>query len=126
MLFYSVPEKIIVMKIRTLFACSLLLLAVVGNVYATTYKLPEIHGDRVVASSTGDTVSITADHDQTLLDVARRFNLGQTEIVTLNPKLDRWLIKKGTVIRLPNRRILPDSPHEGITLNIAEYRMYYY
>jgi L,D-transpeptidase ErfK/SrfK len=114
------------MKIRTLFACSLLLLAVVGNAYATTYNLPETSGDRVVASSPGDTASITVDQDQTLLDVARRFNLGQTEIVTLNPKLDRWLIKEGTVVRLPNRRILPDSPHEGITLNIAEYRMYYY
>jgi L,D-transpeptidase ErfK/SrfK len=119
-------EKIIVMKIRTLFACSLLLLAVVGNAYADTYKLPEIKGDRVVASSAGETVTITVDKDQTLLDVARRFNLGQTEIVTLNPTLDRWLIKKGTVVRLPNRRILPDSPHEGITLNVAEYRMYYY
>ena len=114
------------MKIRTLFACSLLLLAVVGNAYADTYKLPEIKGDRVVASSAGETVTITVDKDQTLLDVARRFNLGQTEIVTLNPTLDRWLIKKGTVVRLPNRRILPDSPHEGITLNVAEYRMYYY
>lgn len=114
------------MKIRTFFACSLLLLAVVGNAYAVTYNLPETSGDRVVASSAGDTVSITVDHDQTLLDVARHFNLGQTEIVTLNPKLDRWLIKQGTVVRLPNRRILPDTPHEGITLNIAEYRMYYY
>ena len=114
------------MKIRTLFASSLLLLAVVGNVYATTYKLPEISGDRVVASSTGETVTLTVEQDQTLLDVARRFNLGQTEIVTLNPGIDRWLVKKGTVVRLPNRRILPDSPHEGITLNIAEYRMYYY
>jgi L,D-transpeptidase ErfK/SrfK len=126
MLFYIVPEKIIVMKIRTLFTCSLLLLTVVGNAYAATYNLPEINGDRVVASSTGDTVTITVDHDQTLLDIARHFNLGQTEIVTLNPDLDRWLIKKDTVVRLPNRRILPDSPHEGITLNIAEYRMYYY
>jgi L,D-transpeptidase ErfK/SrfK len=125
-LFYIVPEKIIVMKTRTLFACSLLLLTVVSNTYATTYNLPEISGDRVVASSMDDTVSITVDHDQTLLDVAKRFNLGQTEIVTLNPKLDRWLIKKDTVVRLPNRRILPDSPHNGITLNIAEYRMYYY
>lgn len=114
------------MKIRTLFACSLLLLAIVSNAYADTYKLPEIKGDRVVASSAGETVTITVDKDQTLLDVARRFNLGQTEIVTLNPTLDRWLIKKGTVVRLPNRRILPDSPHEGITLNVAEYRMYYY
>ena len=30
------------------------------------------------------------------------------------------------MIRLPNRRILPDSPRDGITLNIAEYRMYFY
>jgi L,D-transpeptidase ErfK/SrfK len=114
------------MKIRTLFASSLLLLAIVGNVYATSYKLPEISGDRVVSSSTSETVTLTVEQDQTLLDVARRFNLGQTEIVTLNPTVDRWLVKKGTVVRLPNRRILPDSPHEGITLNIAEYRMYYY
>lgn len=114
------------MKIHTLFAGSLLLLAVIGNVHATSYQLPATRGDTVVASSTGDTLSLTVDHDQTLLDVARQFNLGQSEIVTLNPKLDRWLVKKGTVVRLPNRRILPDTPHEGITLNIAEYRMYYY
>ena len=114
------------MKIHTFFVCSLLLLALDGNAYATTYQLPETSGDRVVSSSEGDTASITVDSDQTLLDVARQFNLGQTEIVTLNPKLDRWLVKKGTVVRLPNRRILPDTPHEGITLNIAEYRMYYY
>ena len=43
------------MKIRTLFTCSLLLLAVVGNAYAATYNLPETSGDRVVASSTGET-----------------------------------------------------------------------
>ena len=114
------------MKICALFACSLLLLAVVGNAYAITYNLPETKGDKVVMSSPEDTVTITIDQNQTLLDVARRFNLGQTEIVTLNPKLDRWLIKTGTVVRLPNRRILPDTPHEGITLNISEYRMYFY
>ena len=114
------------MKTCTLFVCSLILSVIVGNAHATKYKLPEVNGDSVVASFPGDTASITVDHDQTLLDVARRFNLGQSEIVTLNPKLDRWLIKTGTVVRLPNRRILPDTPHEGITLNIAEYRMYYY
>jgi L,D-transpeptidase ErfK/SrfK len=58
--------------------------------------------------------------------VARRFSLGQTEIVRLNQSLDRWLIKPNEVITLPNKRILPDSPRNGITLNIAEYRMYYY
>ena len=114
------------MKIRTFPAYSLFLLVLAGNTYATTYNLPTSLGDRVVEASTKDTVTVTVDHDQTLLDVARRYNLGQTEIVTINPKLDRWLVKKGTAVRLPNRRILPNTPHNGITLNIAEYRMYYY
>ena len=113
------------MKFRTPLLSSLILL-VVSQVNAMNYNLPARKGDRVVAVSTEETLTITSDHDQTLLDIARRFNLGQTEIVTLNPKLDRWLIKKGDVVRLPNRRILPDSPHDGITLNIAEYRMYVY
>ena len=103
-----------------------LTLLLMGQANATTYKMPTRKGDTVVALVPEETLTITVDHDQTLLDVARRFNLGQTEIVTLNPKLDRWLIKTGEVVRLPNRRILPDSPHDGITLNIAEYRMYYY
>ena len=98
----------------------------IGQANATVYKMPARKGDTVVALVPEETMTITADHDQTLLDIARRFNLGQTEIVTINPKLDRWLIKTGDVVRLPNRRILPDSPHDGITLNIAEYRMYYY
>ena len=114
------------MKIRTYPAYLLFLLVLTGNTYATTYNLPTSPGDRVVEASTKETVTVTVDHDQTLLDVARRYNLGQTEIVTLNPKLDRWLVKKGTAVRLPNRRILPNTPHNGITLNIAEYRMYYY
>ena len=113
------------MKFRTTVVCCLILLAI-GQANATTYNMPARKGDTVVALSPEETLTIVSDHDQTLLDIARRFNLGQTEIVTINPKLDRWLIKKGDVIRLPNRRILPDSPRDGITLNIAEYRMYYY
>lgn len=114
------------MKIRALLAYLLFLYTLAGNSYATTYNLPTSNGDRVVEASTNETITVTVDHDQTLLDIARRYNLGQTEIVTINPMLDRWLIKKGTVVRLPNRRILPNTPHDGITLNIAEYRMYYY
>lgn len=96
------------------------------NVWATPYQLPENPGDTVVYQVEGDTLTTTITQDETLLDVALRYTLGQTEIVRLNPKLDRWLIKKGTVVRLPNRRILPDTPHKGVTLNISEFRMYFY
>jgi L,D-transpeptidase ErfK/SrfK len=113
------------MKIRTLLVCSLLLLPV-GNAYATPYNLPPMRGDTVIAHFNEDTYLVPVEQNETLLDVARRYNLGQEEIVRLNPNLDRWLIKTGQMVRLPNRRILPDTPHNGVTLNISEFRMYYY
>jgi L,D-transpeptidase ErfK/SrfK len=97
-----------------------------GNASATTYTLPPNSGDNIVTEFPDGVALMRAEEDQTLLDVARNFLLGQEEIVRLNQDVDRWLVKKGQMVRLPNRRILPDSPHSGITLNISEYRMYYY
>lgn len=119
------PENIL-MKIRTFLAYSLLLAAGAGNAYATTYTLPPTSGDTVITQFHDDVPLTRAEQDETLLDVARRFLLGQTEIVRLNADMDRWHIKKGEIVRLSNKRILPDTPHNGITLNISEYRMYYY
>lgn len=94
--------------------------------FATIYNSPVKVRDNVVAEYPNEIAVTRADQNETLLDVARRFSLGQVEITRLNQDLDRWLIKKGQIITLPNKRILPDSPHSGITLNIAEYRMFYY
>jgi len=119
-------SKIFFMKISAALAFLTLLSALNCKAWATTYDLPANGNDSVITEF-DDSFSLTrAEHNETLLDVARRFNLGQTEIVRLNPDTDRWHIKKDEVIRLANRRILPDTPRDGITLNIAEYRMYYY
>lgn len=126
-LYYFVTEKIILMKIRTLFAYSFLLSAIgSASAYATTYAMPANKDDSVIIQFHDNVPLTRAEQDETLLDVAKRFTLGQTEIVRLNPDLDRWQIKKGTIVRISNKRILPDTPHNGITLNISEYRMYYY
>ncbi|GDX83969.1 hypothetical protein LBMAG43_00110 [Methylococcaceae bacterium] len=94
--------------------------------FASIYNSPVKVRDNVIAEYPNEIAVTRADQNETLLDVARRFSLGQVEIIRLNQDLDRWLIKKGQIITLPNKRILPDSPHSGITLNIAEYRMFYY
>jgi len=47
-------------------------------------------------------------------------------MVAANPGVDAWLPGAGTEIVLPTRFILPPGPREGIVINIAEYRMYYY
>jgi L,D-transpeptidase ErfK/SrfK len=113
------------MKIRVLLALTALTFFSQPS-FSTVYNPPEKAHDNVVAEYPNEIAVTRAEKNETLLDVARRFSLGQVEIIRLNQELDRWLIKKDQIITLPNKRILPDSPHVGITLNIAEYRMYYY
>lgn len=114
------------MKLSEALAVWVLLSVVASNAHATTYNLPENGHDNVITQFRDDVPLTRVEQNETLLDVARRFSLGQTEIVRLNPELDRWHIKKNEIVRLANKRILPDTPREGITLNIAEYRLYYY
>lgn len=114
------------MKLRTLLAFCIVSFLIGSQAYATTYSLPADSGDTVITQYPDSLPLTRAEQDETLLDVALRFSLGQMEIVRLNQKLDRWMVKKGEIVRLANRRILPDSPHNGITLNLSEYRLYYY
>ena len=67
-----------------------------------------------------------AKHEDTLADIARRFNVGYAEILRANPKVDPWLPGEGTQIVLPTEFILPDAPREGVVLNLAAMRLYYY
>jgi len=68
----------------------------------------------------------TARHEDTLPDLARRFNVGYEEIVRANPGVDPWLPGEGTRIVLPTRFVLPDAPREGLVLNLAAMRLFYY
>ena len=62
----------------------------------------------------------------TLLDIARRFDIGQDEIVLANPDVDRWLPREGTEVLIPARYILPQAERRGIVLNVPEMRLYYF
>ncbi len=67
-----------------------------------------------------------ARHEDTFADIARRFNVGYAELVRANPGVDPWLPGKGTTIVLPTEFILPDAPREGLVLNLAQMRLYYF
>ncbi|MBL27916.1 MAG: L,D-transpeptidase [Rhodospirillaceae bacterium] len=64
--------------------------------------------------------------DDTLHEVARRFNLGFVELVAANPGVSAWLPGEGTEVVLPTAHILPAVPHEGIVINLPELRLYYF
>ncbi|HUZ74195.1 MAG TPA: L,D-transpeptidase family protein [Stellaceae bacterium] len=71
------------------------------------------------------TVFQTREED-TLLDIARAYDLGYVEIRAANPGIDPWLPGAGRVLSLPTQHLLPDAPHRGIVINLAELRLYYF
>jgi L,D-transpeptidase ErfK/SrfK len=68
----------------------------------------------------------TIGKEDTLPDIARRFDVGYEEMVTANPGVDPWLPGVGKEVTVPTQFILPAAPHEGVVVNVAEMRIYYY
>jgi L,D-transpeptidase ErfK/SrfK len=64
--------------------------------------------------------------EDTLSDIARRFNLGYEEVVRANPGIDPWLPGVGREVILPTQFVLPDAPREGLVINLAQLRVFYY
>src|SRR5216117_3692171 len=62
----------------------------------------------------------------TLLDVARWFDLGYNEIVDANPGVDPWVPAVGTDVVVPTEWVLPCCTYQGIVVNIPELRLYYF
>jgi L,D-transpeptidase ErfK/SrfK len=67
-----------------------------------------------------------ATQQDTLTDIARRFSVGYNEIHRANPGVDMWLPGAGRRVVLPTQFVLPDAPHVGIVINVAEMRLYYF
>ncbi|MEC7703203.1 MAG: L,D-transpeptidase family protein [Pseudomonadota bacterium] len=74
----------------------------------------------------GNTEKYTAKYEDTLIHLARKNNLGFVDIRSANPHLDPWIPGEGTEVILPKRHILPNAPREGVVINLAEMRLYYF
>jgi L,D-transpeptidase ErfK/SrfK len=84
-----------------------------------------------VIDSPGQTVVgvpqvVLARHSDTLSDLARAYGLGYDELAVANPDVDPWLPGDQTPVLLPTQFVLPDVPREGIVLNIASRRLFYF
>jgi L,D-transpeptidase ErfK/SrfK len=63
---------------------------------------------------------------ETLLDVARQYDLGFNEISDLYPRLNPWIPPRGTRLVIPSQWVLPEETiGDGILINVAELRLYY-
>lgn len=104
----------------------LILLAVICSVtqpaLATDYPLPPANSRLV-----GENTTYTVKHNkETLESIAAKYQLGLSNMLEANPDVDPFLPKAGSRLIIPQQLILPDAPREGIVINVAEMRLYYY
>lgn len=64
--------------------------------------------------------------EDTLLDIARRFDLGFNEVKLLYPEVDPWLPPEGMVMDIPTMWVLPEVGEEDMVVNVPELRLYFF
>lgn len=104
---------------------TLLLISTFGGLNSASamdYPLPPA-GSRLIGQN--QTYAIQ-EGDKNLQAIARRFNTAAQLILETNNTIAPVYPAPGTVITIPSQMLLPDTPREGIVVNLAELRLYYF
>lgn len=102
---------------RVALALSLSLLAMPAAL-ARTYTM----NDDVI----GELALTTTVREDTIADIARAYSQGYNEMRLANPAVDPWLTGEDTEVVIPSLYVLPEAPHTGIVINVAEMRIYHF
>lgn len=102
-------------------ALAVLLSLTAPGLHAQSYPIEPLNSDLV-----GEIKVIQARESDTLMDIARAYNLGYRGIRLANPDLDVWLPGESMPVVIPSRFVLPNAPREGIVLNRGEMRLYFF
>ncbi|MEB1031716.1 L,D-transpeptidase [Citrobacter youngae] len=105
---------------RVKLLCALVMLLASQGSQAVSYPLPP-EGSRLVGSPL--TITIPT---QPLEAFAAQYGQGLSNMLEANPGVDVFLPKSGSTLVVPQQLILPDTVREGIVINVAEMRLYYY
>lgn len=89
--------------------------------FALTFPLPD-PGEDIV----GDVFSVFVEPGDTLAGIGKIYGIGPTEMHIANPALHPRRPKPWNQAIIPKAFILPDTPREGIVINLPEMRLYYY
>jgi L,D-transpeptidase ErfK/SrfK len=79
-------------------------------------------GQKVV----GELGRYVVQRGEVFADIARQFDVGYVDLVMANPGVDPWVPHAGREITIPSLYVLPDAPQQGIVVNLAQWRLFYY
>ena len=88
---------------------------------ASVYNLPA-ENSRIIGDITNHKV-IKGDYFQT---IAETYNVGYLALLAANSGVDPFLPELGVNLVIPKQMLLPYGKREGIVINLAELRLYYY
>ncbi|ALC17352.1 lipoprotein-anchoring transpeptidase ErfK/SrfK [Desulfuromonas soudanensis] len=115
-----------VMRAPTIWTTLALLVALLGHsAAARAAPLTAEVTSAQRAPLVGKTIATRVEGDETLTEVARRSGLGYLAVTRANPGVDPWRPGSGRKIVLPGATILPYPLLPGITINLAEFRLYF-
>ena len=112
------------MKTRFLHLLALVALAasIALPVRANTWPLPP-SGSRLVGENR---FHVVENNGGSLESIAKKYNVGFLALLQANPGVDPYVPRAGSVLTIPLQTLLPDAPREGMVINLAELRLYYY
>jgi L,D-transpeptidase ErfK/SrfK len=96
-------------------------LTVTPRVHAAAYTLPE-DNNRLL----GAVKQVQLVYEDTFAIIARQAGVGFTGLQRANPGIDEWLPGAGVSLALPTSMLLPATPRQGVVINLAELRMYFF
>ena len=103
--------------------CSLFMLFASQSALAVSYPLPP-EGSRLVGNPL--TITVPDKNTQPLEAFAAQYGQGLSNMLEANPDVDVFLPKSGLTLVVPQQIILPATVRQGIVVNVAEMRLYYY
>ena len=89
---------------------------------ANSYPLPP-EGSRLIGKNI---FHVVEKGGGSLEAIAKKYNVGFLALLQANPGVDPYVPRAGSVLTIPQQMLLPDAPRQGLVLNLAELRVYYY
>jgi len=107
------------------FAINLLILVVSATPGLAWY--PRLARETKLSAETaiiGHNLDYVVGPGETLMGIARRAGIGFSNLLRANPGIDPWNPTAGKRLLLPKAVLLPGKMQPGITINLAELRLY--
>ena len=74
----------------------------------------------------GNVKTIIVNENDNVADMANRYKTGFQDLLIANPSEHHWNPKPNTNYLIPSMYVLPQKNYNGIILNLAELRLYFY